>query len=142
MTALRLLAAPAAALALALGLAPAATAAPAAVPPAAVPLATVHVTDAAGGTTVHASVGDTVQVDLAALRDHTVTWHWYAPAAATAAVLAQTAAGADPNGDSHATFTASSAGTSDITAVGRCVPDPRTVCPPFVARWKVTVVVS
>ncbi|MDY0811856.1 hypothetical protein [Kitasatospora purpeofusca] len=52
------------------------------------------------------------------------------------------AASADPNGNSRATFTASTAGTSDINAVGRCVPDPRTVCPPFVARWKVAVVVS
>ncbi|MFJ8435322.1 hypothetical protein ACIQ9P_28905 [Kitasatospora sp. NPDC094019] len=137
---MRLFALPAVALALALSAAPAATAAPAAA--ATTTTSTVHIVNADGGTTVHAGVGDTVQVDLTALRDYTVTWYWYAPAAATAAVLSQTAGTADPNGNSHATFTASTAGTSDINAIGRCVPDPRTVCPPFVARWKVTVVVS
>ncbi|SDT39966.1 hypothetical protein SAMN05216371_2157 [Streptomyces sp. TLI_053] len=137
---MRLFALPAVALALALSAAPAATAAPAAA--ATTTTSTVHIVNADGGTTVHVGVGDTVQVDLTALRDYTVTWYWYAPAAATAAVLSQTAGTADPNGNSHATFTASTAGTSDINAVGRCVPDPRTVCPPFVARWKVTVVVS
>ncbi|MFE6747763.1 hypothetical protein ACFVGM_18055 [Kitasatospora purpeofusca] len=137
MKTVRLFTLPAVALALALSAAPAATAAPASTTS-----TTVYVTSAAGGTTVHAGVGDTVQVDLTALRDYTVTWYWYAPAAASAAVLTQTAGSADPNGNSHATFTASTAGTSDINAIGRCVPDPRVVCPPFVARWKVTVVVS
>ncbi|MEV0188085.1 hypothetical protein AB0I39_06055 [Kitasatospora purpeofusca] len=137
MRTMRLFTLPAVALALALSAAPAATASTTTTT-----TTTVHIVNADGGTTVHAGVGDTVQVDLTALRDYTVTWYWYAPAAATAAVLTQTAGSADPNGNSHATFTASTAGTSDINAIGRCVPDPRTVCPPFVARWKVTVVVS
>ncbi|WP_328954269.1 hypothetical protein [Kitasatospora purpeofusca] len=140
MKTLRLFTLPAAALALALSAAPAATAPTTA--STTTTTSTVHIVSADGGTTVHAGVGDTVQVDLTALRDYTVTWYWYAPAAVSAAVLTQTAGSADPNGNSHATFTASTAGTSDINAIGRCVPDPRTVCPPFVARWKVTVVVS
>ncbi|MFB8206150.1 hypothetical protein [Kitasatospora purpeofusca] len=137
---MRLFALPAVALALALSAAPAATASTTAAAP--TTTTTVHIVDANGGTTVHAGVGDTVQVDLTAMRDYTVTWYWYAPVAATAAVLTRTAGAADPNGDSHATFTASTAGTSDVTAIGRCVPDPRTICPPFTVLWKVTVVVS
>ncbi|MCX4756992.1 hypothetical protein [Kitasatospora purpeofusca] len=137
---MRLFTLPAVALALALSAAPAATASTTAATT--TTTTTVHIVSEDGGTTVHAGVGDTVQVDLTALRDYTVTWFWYAPAAASAAVLTQTAGTADPNGNSHATFTASTAGTSDINAIGRCVPDPRTVCPPFVARWKVAVVVS
>ncbi len=138
---MRLFTLPAVALALALSAAPAATAAPAAAATTTT-TTTVHIVAANGGTTVHAGVGDTVQVDLTAMRDYTVTWYWYAPVATTAAVLARTAGTADPNGDSHATFTASTAGTSDVTAIGRCVPDPRTICPPFTVLWKVTVVVS
>ncbi|MEV7601085.1 hypothetical protein AB0O91_27350 [Kitasatospora sp. NPDC089797] len=136
MNALRLLAVPAAALALTLGAVAAAPAAEART------AATVSVVGADGGTTVAANVGDTVQVDVAAVRDHTVTWYWYPPSSATPGLLAQTAGSADADGDSHATFTATAAGTGVITAIGRCVPDRGSVCPPWVVTWKVTLAVS
>ncbi|MFD0410088.1 hypothetical protein [Kitasatospora sp. NPDC127116] len=140
MNALRLLAVPAAVLALTLSAATAAPAAPAAAPNPAP--ATVTISRADGGSTVQAHVGDTVQVELLALRDYTVTWYWYALGTPTPALLSQTAGSAEPNGDSHGTFSVTAAGTGAITAIGRCVPDRGAVCPPWVINWKVTVQVS
>ncbi|GAA3024275.1 hypothetical protein GCM10010519_60900 [Streptomyces lactacystinicus] len=145
MNALRLLAVRAAALALTLSAATAAPAAPAASGAAAAPdpaPGTVTISRADGGSTVQAHVGDTVQVELLALRDYTVTWYWYALGTPTPALLSQTAGSAEANGDSHGTFSVTAAGTAAITAIGRCVPDRGAVCPPWVINWKVTVQVS
>ncbi|MFF2745719.1 hypothetical protein ACFVVA_09265 [Kitasatospora sp. NPDC058048] len=140
MNALRLLAVPAAALALTLSGATAAPAAPAAAPDPAP--ATVTISGPANGTTVQAHVGDTVQVEILAVRDYTVTWYWYALGTPTPALLSQTAGSAEPNGDSHGTFSVTAAGTAAITAIGRCVPDRGTICPPWAINWKVTLAVS
>ncbi|MFE6051508.1 hypothetical protein ACFQ6N_12160 [Kitasatospora sp. NPDC056446] len=138
MNALRLLAAPAAALALTLGAAPAAPAAPATTT---TTTATVLVVNDTIGP-VQAHQGDTVQVELTAWRDYTVTWYWYAVGTTAPAVLTQTAGSADADGDAHGTFTAAAAGTSSITAIGRCVPDRGAVCPPWVINWNIPVTVS
>ncbi|MFF2542305.1 hypothetical protein ACFVUY_07045 [Kitasatospora sp. NPDC058063] len=145
MNALRLLAVPAAALALTLSAATVAPAAPAASVPAAAPdpaPATVTISGADGGSTVQAHVGDTVQVEILVARDYPVTWYWYALGTSTPALLSQTAGSAEANGDSRGTFSVTAAGTGAITAIGRCVPDRGSICPPWVINWKVTVQIS
>ncbi|MFD7577593.1 hypothetical protein [Kitasatospora sp. NPDC059817] len=49
----------------------------------------------------------------------------------------------DPDNTTHATFSAATAGTSDITWIWRCAfPDRGSACPPFVYYLRTTIVVS
>ncbi|MGV9269160.1 hypothetical protein ACWDRR_31355 [Kitasatospora sp. NPDC003701] len=95
------------------------------------------------GRTVQAHSGDVIQLSLYGFPDHTVRWLWVTPWATAPSVLSQTSGSESPNGDAQATFTAAAAGTGDIATYARCVVVERgSVCPPWVGRWKVTVVVS
>ncbi|MFJ3217771.1 hypothetical protein ACIPLC_17850 [Kitasatospora sp. NPDC086801] len=136
---LRLLTAPAAVLALTAGTVTTAAAAPAR--PALNDV--VLLGPASNGQTVQVHTGDVVQLDLPPYRDRTVTWLSSVPATAVPSVLPQTSGSTDPDGTTHATFSAAAAGTGDLTWVWRCAfPDHGSACPPFVYYLRTTIVVS
>ncbi|MEV7025443.1 hypothetical protein [Kitasatospora sp. NPDC093558] len=147
MKTMRFLTAPAVGLALAAALTAATTTGAAAtapaVPDARATSAVLYLTNADHGRTVAVSVGDVIEVHLSAVRTNGATWVWIdVPAASDPNVLNRVSGGVSVNGDTDAVFSATTAGTSDITAYSRCVPDPGYACPAVLVPWKATVNVS
>ncbi|WP_369389369.1 hypothetical protein AB5J72_18495 [Streptomyces sp. CG1] len=99
-------------------------------------------TNSDNGRTVTRSVGDDTGIRLKATREQGLTYTWSMPSTRDAHVLTRTISGTTPAGDAYAVLHAESPGTSTITAVRQCRPDPGYKCPRAIAPWKVTIKVS
>ncbi|GAB2702503.1 hypothetical protein [Kitasatospora kifunensis] len=134
--------------ALALGaVAPAAVAAPVAIPGAlhAAPQGVANVVELGNGDngdTVKVAAGDRIEVRLNGSSGNGNTLAWTEPAATDGGVLQRTSGGTAPDGSAWAAFTAQRDGSSQITAFQHCVPTPGHVCPKLVLLWKVSVEVG
>jgi hypothetical protein len=126
--------------------APAAVAAPAAIPGAlhAAPQAAADVVELGNGDngrTIQVTAGEQIAVRLDGLSQDGTTLAWTEPATTNGAVLQRTAGGTSPDGNAWAVFDARGGGSSQITAEQRCVPTQGAVCPHLVRVWRVTIVV-
>ncbi|AOR34142.1 hypothetical protein BFF78_26590 [Streptomyces fodineus] len=99
-------------------------------------------TNSDNGHSVARSVGDDTEIRLKASRERGLTYTWTMPSTRDAHVLTRTVGGTTPAGDAYAILHAESPGTSTISAVRQCHPDPGHKCPRAIAPWKVTIKVS
>jgi hypothetical protein len=99
-------------------------------------------TDSDNGRSVARSVGDDTEIRLKASRERGLTYTWSMPSPRDAHVLTRTIGGTTPAGDAYAVLHAKSPGTSTVSAVRQCHPDPGYKCPYAIAPWKATIKVS
>ncbi|MFE9452190.1 hypothetical protein [Streptomyces sp. NPDC006739] len=102
----------------------------------------VVLTNADSGHSVARSVGDDTEIRLTAYRADGLTYTWSMPAAGDSRVLGRTVGGTAPTGDAYAVLHAERPGTSTVSALRRCRPDPGRLCPMVVVPWKATIEVS
>ncbi|WP_190107966.1 hypothetical protein [Streptomyces cinnamoneus] len=86
-----------------------------------------------------ASLGDDIEVRLAAYREDGLNYTWSTPQSNDATVLRRTSGGETPNGSASAVFRQVHAGTATISAQRHCRPDPGRACPLVVSSWRVRV---
>ncbi|MGW1051102.1 hypothetical protein [Streptomyces sp. NPDC002521] len=99
-------------------------------------------TESDNGHIVARSVGDDTVIRLKATRDQGMTYTWSMPSAGDAHVLTRTVGGTKAAGDSYAVLHAQNPGTSTVSAVRQCHPDPGHKCPRVIAPWTATIKVS
>ncbi|MEU4926037.1 hypothetical protein AB0G54_05960 [Streptomyces yokosukanensis] len=99
----------------------------------------VVLTAADNGHSVTRSVGDDTEIRLKASHERGLTYTWSMPSARDAHVLARTVGGITPTGDAYALVHAATPGTTTVSAVRHCRPDPGFMCPRTVTPWKATI---
>ncbi|MFI9718574.1 hypothetical protein ACIHFE_02815 [Streptomyces sp. NPDC052396] len=102
----------------------------------------ITLSDTDNGTAVSVHAGDTVTVQLTGSTGNGMTWTWSTPTASSSDVLTLTNSASLGGGSVTATFQANATGTTDITSVKGCVPDPGHFCSHLLQQWKATVTVN
>ncbi|MFB9927967.1 hypothetical protein ACFORO_19890 [Amycolatopsis halotolerans] len=111
-------------------------------PAAAEPSGRIVLTNTENGRSVHAKIGDTIEVRLTGYRDSGVTYSWSIPQSAEPQVLHRVAGAAKPDGGASAVFHAEQEGTVTLSAARACYPGAGHGCPHVVTPWKATATVK
>jgi hypothetical protein len=106
-----------------------------------VPAKTVILTNSSNGSTVLASIGDLIVVELSGGPLRWSEAQAEPTTSATPPVLVRVSGSTSANGSSTTTFRVANHGTARIDATGTPICSPTQACPQFVLLWQVTVVV-